>query len=221
MQPNHALLPDLLRGYSKFNVIFLKHALDALPLTPEDRDVIAPVGLAVEKSKFDGSNPVIAALMREQSDLFAERGRLSNTLLGFPYTQHYDEKRAVVMDNIKIMQRKIGKVMLDLVHAREYGVLPPVKTTYVVPHDPAERERKKVSLRGSISHKRNDLRKLRDSLVIEDAWDLDKIAVVLDDALLSDEIKEAILSGYEKLNDLKKHLSHVEKAIEADHIHAD
>ena len=125
------------------------------------------------------------------------------------------------MDDIKIVQRKIAKVMYDLIHAREYGVLPPPKTTYLVPHDPAERERKKVSLRGSISHKRKSLEILRETLVIDEGWDLDRIAVFLEDSALSDDGKDKILRGYEKLNDLKNHLKNVEKAIEADHIHAD
>ena len=225
MQPKHPLLGDLQRGFSKFNVIFLKHALDALPKVEAVKT--SPIGekeapsVSNAKNGFDASNPVIAALMREQSDLFAVRGRLSNSLHQYPFTAHYDEKRGVIMDKIKIVQRKIAKVMHHLIHAREYGILPPEKLTYPVPHDPAERERKKVSLRGSISHKRNDLALLRGGLAIDEAWEMEKIAVFLEEMPLQDALKEKILRGYDKLNQLKKHLENVEKAIEADHIHAD
>jgi hypothetical protein len=227
-QPNNPLLNDLSKGFSKFNVIFLKHALDALPkekvITPASKPSVTTPSVVSEnptKKRNDVSNPVISALMREQSDLFTRRNALSNSLHKYPFTSHYDEKRAVIMDNIRVVQRKIGKVMGDLAHAREYGRLPPPRTTYPVPHDLAERERKKVSLRGSISHKRRDLEILRGSLVIDEDWDFDKITVFAEDKIADEILRGKILRGYEKLNDLKTHLKHVEKAIEADHIHAD
>lgn len=223
MQPKNPLLGDLQKGFSKFNAIFLARELAKLPKIEAVKTIGANIDPSVSTAKkgYNASNPVVAALMREQSDLFAERGRLSNSLHKFPFTTHYHEKRGAIMDKIKIVQRKIGKVMHDLIHAREYGQLPPPRTTYLVPIDPAERERKKVSLRGSISHKRNDLALLRGALAIDEAWDMDEIAVFLEETPLEDVEKERILRGYQKLNDLKKHLEYVEKAIEADHIHAD
>lgn len=227
-QPNNPLLNDLRKGFSKFNVIYLRHALNALPKSVEisvtkKAPVATPLVVTEKqiKRQNDVQNPIIAALMREQSDLFARRNALSNSLHKYPFTSHYDEKRAILMDGIRVLQRKIGKIMGNLQHAREHGRLPPPRTTHPVPNDLAERERKKVSLRGSISHKRRDLEILRGPLDIDENWDFDKISVFVEDKIADEILRGKILRGYEKLNDLKTHLGYVEKAIESDHIHAD
>ena len=217
IEPQHPLLKDLERGYSKFNVLFLTHALRALSSAPKVQATVNPS----ESPKTHVPNPLLASLMREQSDLFAHRARLSNRLHEFPYTSQYDVKRAALMDDIKVLQRKIGRVMGNITHVKTYGELPPKLSQYDIPKDPAERERKKVSLRGSISHKRADLATLRGALAIDEAWESDKLAVFVEENIADATTRGKILRGYEKLNDLKKHLADVEKAIEADHIHAD
>lgn len=136
----------------------------------------------------DPSDQVLGRLRRQQSDLFGERRRLSNTFHGCDT----DAERAAVSRDIQRVQRQIEAVRRQIDDYKQHGRIPGQQEKYPIPDDPAALVLLRNSLRSSISRKSKEIRALGES---------------------GDE-SDRLQRAEAKMNELRNHLERVEKAIQ-------
>lgn len=138
--PTHELLPDLEKGFSRFNVIYLKAALLNLP-APNPRGESKTVDETLQRLYFQKSN------------LFVKRAVLSNSLHKFPLTSAFDAHRAGVVDDIKVVQKEIERAFRVIEYYEANDTLPPEKVAddeFPIPADIYERKLRLDSVQSSL-----------------------------------------------------------------------
>jgi len=136
--PNHVLLPQLQKGHSTINEVYLRHALNK----------IQPVKQVPPVDDVD-----LQKLYQIKSSLFGKRAKLSNRF----HDCTTDAQRADLSDEIQVVQRQIERNMKAIKYYEEHGELPPQDQRFPIPKDPFAIVRKRNSLRSSISRLRKEI----------------------------------------------------------------
>lgn len=184
--PAHILLRMLTASRSASSTLILDRLIADIPVKaapevqeeePEDvRDLDDPADVK------------LAAMRREQSDLFTIRRRLSNSF----HDCQNDRQRASVSDQVQEVQRQIDRLFAKIDAYKSLGLDPGKRDEkYPIPEHPGDRVQLQYSLRSSISRKRGQIKDLADQ-------------------------PEKLEKAEAKLRELQNHLKHVEKAIAAD-----
>lgn len=137
----HALMATLRRGFSKANVMYLRHVQKSL--TPDP----SPVERGEKAENFG-----VKVLYVRKSKLFGQRASLSNKMCDLPEGAEYDKKRAEYSADIQAVQRDIEDVMRQI-SAAERGEMPESETPDL-PTNEADLLRRLASLRASRSRQR-------------------------------------------------------------------
>lgn len=109
--PKHPLIRSLREGYTKINVIYLKHALKEVG-EPERENIKAAV--------VEAKDPILIKLQRERRTLFTHRAKLSN----YFHECTTDDQRAANSDEIRLVQRKIEVCLRSIRIYKKTGELP-------------------------------------------------------------------------------------------------
>lgn len=136
LSPRHPLLPSLLKGYSKINLIYLDKALKTLPAPP-------PAPARPDSLKL---------LYVRKSALFGRRASLSNKMCDLPDSPKNDKARARIIDEILDVQREIEEVFERIEILESGGDVVPEDVD--LPADKSELLKKRLSLRSAISRAR-------------------------------------------------------------------
>lgn len=148
--PDSPLLPDLRTGYSRVNVIYMRHAIKNLVV--QEEEVPGPA----EEKETDPTDPVLRELWAEKGRLFRQRGKLSNKF----HDCKTDAERKRNSDNILAVWEQIQVVKAKIAHYEEYGSLPKEEERFPLPDDPAELLKKLMSIRSLISQEQQKIRKI-------------------------------------------------------------
>lgn len=152
-----------------------------------------PVDVEPEEDEADADeDETLRGLRIQQSNLFVERRKLSNTF----HDCANDRQRRAVSEKIQVVQRRIEMVREEIRQYKELGYMPEPDEKYPVPEDAFRLAALRDSLRASISRKKREIEHIGR-----------EIAENNPDAPAKLEKAEA------KLNDLTTHLEHVKKAI--------
>lgn len=184
LAPKNLLLDKLKQGTGIVNNVLL-----AIELKKAREEAIEEPGDPIGDDR-------LKVMRVELRKLFSDRAVLSN--------QFHDCKtnadRAVVSEDIQVVQRNIERVMGWIRQYIVHGTLPDeAERKYYVPKDGLELAKKRNSLRASISRKKKEVERLRQG------------------DLSSPALARKVESEENKLTDLKMQLANVEEAI--DHLH--
>lgn len=197
-KPDHILLRILAREESAANRLILDQELRKLGV---ERAAPTPIALSATSEQAenepetpdDPEDERLAALRRQQSDLFCERRKLSNSF----HECFTDSQRAKVSEAIQRVQRQIEFVRRQIRHYKEHGYAPGSDEKYPVPTDTFKLLALRDSLRSSISRKSKEIRLLGAEAADDRAGAAEKL-----------EKAEA------KMRELQNHLKRVQKTIE-------
>lgn len=198
-QPGHILLRILSMGETASNGLILDGELKKIP-----RATAAPAAMGAattrqvpeieqEETPDDTDDEVLTRLRMQQSDLFCERRKLSNTF----HDCANDAQRAKVSKEIQGVQRRIEWVRKQIADYKAYGYVPGQDEKYPVPDDPFVLVSLRNSLRASISRKTKEVRLLG--------------------ADVADEVPgaaEKLQKAETKLTELQNHLTRVQKTVQ-------
>lgn len=198
-QPGHVLLRVLSLGETPANVLILDKELKKIARVTV---TTAPIGAAptVTRAEIvenddqdDPDDEVLARLRMQQSDLFCDRRKLSNSF----HDCANDAQRAKVSRDIQSVQRRIEWVRKQIADYKAYGYVPGQDEKYPVPEDPFVLLSLRNSLRASISRKAKEVR------------------------LLASDVQDSVPGAGEKLQkaetkltELQNHLTRVQKTIQ-------
>lgn len=191
--PKHPLLWALRRGHTAANAMLLERELGKLPAAP------APIGDHVDDSDDENDDPdtpedeTLRRLRMEQSGLFSDRRKLSNTF----HECSNDRQRATVSEKIQVVQRRIEIVKQTIRTYKEQGCIPEPDEKYPVPEDAFRILALRDSLRASISRKKREIEHIGREIEEKDPAAPAKLE-----------------KAESKLKELRIHLSHVKQAIE-------
>ena len=194
-KPDH-ILRRLLTNESAGNRVILDAELRKLGVAAAAPGAMRPAATFVEvenEAPDDPEDDVLTRLRVNQSDLFTERRRLSNTF----HDCDTDGERAVVSRNIQKVQRQIEFVMRQIADYKEHGRIPGQDEKYPVPDDPFALVSLRNSLRASISRKSKEIRLLGEDVANE-------VPVAA----------EKLQRAETKFSELQNHLTRVQKAVE-------
>lgn len=186
--PKHPLLWAFRRGHTASNAMLLAREIAKLP------PPVATTAAAEVDEPDDVDDPEDETLRRlrmEQSNLFSERRKLSNTF----HDCGNDRQRALVSEKIQVLQHRIEGVKQTIRKYKEQGRIPEPDEKYPVPDDPFKLLALRDSLRASISRKKKEIMYIGEEM---------KFGLAESPKL---EKAEA------KLKDLTIHLKHVQKAV--------
>ena len=197
-KPDHGLLRILGLAESPSNRLILDNELDKYAPKPVADTPISVAAMPDDpemeiEMPDDPEDERLAALRRQQSDLFCERRKLSNSF----HECFTDSQRAKVSESIQRVQRQIEFVRRQIRDFKEYGHTPGSNDKYPIPEDTFKLLALRDSLRSSISRKSKEIRLLG----VEAAGDRAGAAEKLEKA-------EA------KMRELQNHIQRVQKAIE-------
>lgn len=198
-QPGHILLRILSMGETAANRLILDGELKkigASPPTPSpmERGGATPrVAEADEETPDDTDDEVLTRLRMQQSDLFCDRRKLSNSF----HDCDTDAERAKVSRDIQRVQRQIEWVRKQIADYKAFGYIPGRDEKYPVPDDPFVLLSLRNSLRASVSRKTKQVRLLASDVADEVAGAAEKL-----------QKAEA------KLIELQNHLTRVQKTIQ-------
>lgn len=193
--PGHLLLSMFRRGHSAINALLLERELAKLPAPapapakPEPSEVIDDDDA---DTTDDENDETLRRLRMEQSNLFSERRKLSNSF----HDCANDRQRAGVSEKIQVLQHRIESVKQTIRTYKEQGRIPEPDEKYPVPEDPFKLLALRDSLRASISRKKREIEHIGREIEENDPAAPAKL-----------EKAEA------KLKELTIHLSHVKKAV--------
>lgn len=165
--PNHILLPTLMNGYSRINVVYLKYALKSIPAEPTEPESQQASG---ESGEVLNDSPALRRLDMLKSNLFVKRAKLSNKF----HDCTTDKHRAGISIQIQAVQREIEQCFEDIRYVREHGATP--DTASII--KPDDLYRKQAVLRNMIS------RAKRKILTFQEAGETKKKIKVWEDSLL-------------------------------------
>lgn len=198
-QPGHVLLRILSMGETPANVLILDKELKKITRPAAAPAPIGAVVASVEVENADDETPddtedeVLARLRMQQSDLFCDRRKLSNSF----HDCANDAQRAKVSRDIQGVQRRIEWVRKQIADYKAHGYVPGRDEKYPVPDDPFALLSLRNSLRASISRKTKEVR------------------------LLASDVQDNVAGAAEKLQkaetkctELQNHLTRVQKAIQ-------
>lgn len=196
--PDHPLLRILSFGESAANRLILDNELRKTGAKQVDR---SPIGAHVTppepeidpESVDDPEDETLARLRRQQSDLFCERRKRSNSF----HECFTDSQRAKVSEAIQQIQRQIEYVRRQIRDYKEHGILAGSDEKYPVPEDAFRLLALRNSLRASISRKSKEIRLLGQDVADEKAGAAEKL-----------EKAEA------KMRELQNHLQRVQKNVD-------
>ena len=197
--PQHPLLRVFLSGETVVNRLLLEKELAKFSSDPR-RSAPAPQPADPETDDFSPDpvdDQVLRRLRMQQSNLFAERAKLSNSF----FNCANQAQRRKVSENIQILQAQIEMVRADIRTYRSQGRLPEPDEKYPVPENPFKLLALRQSLRSSISRKSGEILHLGGEI-------LDK----------KSGAAERLAKAEAKMTDLKNHLDHVQKTIKARNI---
>lgn len=188
LRPSHPLLPKYRsEGRTVINAITIREIVGKLREARHD-------GIAESTGTGQDDDPEDGILKNErirQRKLYSERADLSNQL----HTAKTKQDRAGISDEIQIVQRNIERCNRRIRHYRLHGAMPnDEKLRHYVPKDGHDLEKKRASLRSSISRKKKQVAQLRGRPV---------------DGAAARQLEKA----EDKLKDLQAHLKNVEDAI--------
>lgn len=198
-QPGHVLLRILSMGETAANRLILDGELKkigASPPTPSpsERGGATPrVAEADEETPDDTEDEVLTRLRMQQSDLFCDRRKLSNSF----HDCDTDAERAKVSRDIQRVQRQIEWVRKQIADYKAFGYLPGKDEKYPVPDDPFVLLSLRNSLRASVSRKTKEVRLLASDVADEVAG-----------------AEEKLQKAEAKLTELQNHLTRVQKTVE-------
>ncbi|HRI58342.1 MAG TPA: hypothetical protein PK228_01420 [Saprospiraceae bacterium] len=198
-QPGHVLLRLLSLKETPANRLVLdrelrKIARPAAAPTPIGAvAAVRVVEIEQEDQPDDTDDDVLTRLRMQQSDLFGDRRKLSNSL----HDCANDAQRAKVSREIQSVQRRIEWVRKQIQDYKAYGYVPGQDEKYPVPDDPFVLTNLRDSLRASLSRKKKEIRLLG--------------ADVLDEV---PGAAEKLQKAETKFTELQNHLTRVQKAIE-------
>lgn len=188
--PKHPLLWAFRRGYSAGNALLLQREIEKLP------PPVAPAPVEADgddpNDQDDPEDETLRRLRMEQSNLFSERRKLSNTF----HDCANDRQRATVSEKIQVLQHRIESVKQTIRTYKEQGRIPEPDEKYPVPDDPFKLLALRDSLRASISRKKREIEHIGREIEEKDPAAPAKL-----------EKAEA------KLKDLQIHLKHVQKGV--------
>lgn len=182
-QPGHLLLRLLSLAETPANRLILERELSKFPDQEEAPKEIASPG---------EQTGVLDGLFRQQSDLFGERRKLSNSF----HDCQTDADRRAVSISIQSVQARIEFVRSQIKDFKALGHLPKADEKYPVPEDPFKLGALRASLRASISRKTRELK----DLALE--------------ALDGKEDLKKTAASETKLRELQNHLKLVQKSIQ-------
>lgn len=175
--PENVLIRVLESGESAINNALLDGQLKKLKRKPIEE---------VEEPELDpGVDEFLVGLYREQSTLFGDRRKLSNSF----HDCDTDGERRLVSQSIQAVQRRIEHLRAQIRAYKNTGIIPAADDKYPVPDDPIKLITLQASLRSSISRK---VRECKEYSINED---------------------KRLAAAEEKLRELKTHLDRVKKAI--------
>lgn len=177
LDPCNTLLKLFESGQSAINAAMLDIQLKKLNQKP----MVEP---DVEEEDEDAEDPVLAGLYRDQSTLFGERRKLSNSF----HQCETDGERRLVSQSIQAVQRRIEHVRSQIRAYKNTGLAPGAESD--IPEDPFKLLSLQASLRSSISRK---VRECKEYALNED---------------------KRLPAAEDKLRSLKNHLDRVQKAIQ-------
>jgi hypothetical protein len=184
LAPKNLLLDKLKQGTGIVNNVLL-----AIELKKAREEAIEEPGDPIGDDR-------LKAMRVELRKLFSDRAALSNKF----HDCKTNADRAVVSEDIQVVQRNIERVMGWIRQYIVHGTLPDeAERKYYVPKDGLELAKKRNSLRASISRKKKEVERLRQG------------------DLSSPALARKVESEENKLTDLKMQLANVEEAI--DHLH--
>jgi hypothetical protein len=145
-RPNHPLLDTLQAGMSPINEMYLKHVLKSVgepqEIEQEEDQLVQP------------DDPQLIIMQKERRDLFIRRARLSNQF----HDCRTDSERALVSDDIRVVQKQIGALLRRIHVFKTTGELPDLEEQEGIPENGVALMRRKHSVRTNISHKERSLR---------------------------------------------------------------
>lgn len=203
-QPGHVLLRILSMGESAANRLILagelkKIGVSTSPPTPSpiERGDDELLTQEVNDSLDDTEDEVLTRLRMQQSDLFCDRRKLSNSF----HECDTDAERAKVSRDIQQVQRQIEWVRKQIADYKAFGYIPGKDEKYPVPEDPFVLLSLRNSLRASVSRKTKEVRLLAADVMDEVAGAAEKL-----------------LKAETKLTELQNHLTRVQKTVEVRNI---
>lgn len=191
--PEHPLLRILSLAETAGNRLILNKALEKLQ---PPAVVIASIEVPVAPDEVYTDpigDAVLEGLHRQQSTLFGERRKLSNSF----HDCQTDGERRNVSEAIQAVQRRIEHVRQQMRDYKAVGYIPAADEKYPVPEDPFKLLALRASLRASISRKGREARDLA-------AAEIDK----------QENASKKLALAENKLRELQNHLERVQKAIQ-------
>lgn len=146
-KPNDPLLPLMRDGYSRINVVYMRHAIKGLVVKEEQ---------PAEAASPETIDPVLRELWAEKGRLFRYRAKLSNRF----HECKTDMDRKQVNEEILQVWQKILGIDAKIRTYEQHGVLPDEADEFALPDNPAELVRKLFSIRTMISAEQSKLRAL-------------------------------------------------------------
>lgn len=203
-QPGHVLLRLLSLQETPANRLLLDRELRKIarptPTQPAMGGSPTPpvVEIEGEDAPDDTEDEVLTRLRMQQSDLFCDRRKLSNSF----HDCDTDAERAKVSRDTQRVQRQIEWVRKQIADYKAFGYIPGRDEKYPVPDDPFVLLNLRNSLRASVSRKTKEVR--------------------LRGADVADEVAgaaEKLQKAEAKLIELQNHLTRVEKTVKDRNIH--
>lgn len=145
-RPDHPLLRSLKQGISPINILYLQHTLKEVG-EPEDEPDHLP------DQVVDETDPQLIIMYKERRQLFTRRARLSNSF----HECHTDTERATVSDDIRFVQKQIGRLLRQIHIFKTTGEIHDAEDEMEIPENGVELMKRRNSVRSNISTKKKAL----------------------------------------------------------------
>ena len=146
--PNHVLIPELRKGYSVMNCVYLTNVIKKIDIKIPERKI------------KEAGNDDLSKMEIRKSTLFGQRAKWTNKF----HKCTTDQQRAAISDEIQLIQEDIAQVMKEIKYFEKHHTKMPVivHDKYPVPVKPIDQYKKLASLRSMRSQVKRRLKIIAD-----------------------------------------------------------